>query len=637
MRKNGRNDPCACGSGKKHKHCCLGNGASPAPPLHPEETSIPAALRSAIEHHRHGRLEQAEAIYRAILDVTPNHAEALHLSGVIFNQRGDNRSAVAFINRAIAANPAEAAYYSNLGNALKALGQGEDAVASYRKALSITPDFPDALNNMGVALKELARTEEAIASFRQALAVKPDFPEAHNNLGLALGQLGQQDAAVASYRKALSLKPAAPEIHINLGNTLKELGRLLEAADCYRHALTIQPGNAEARNNLGLALEEQGKPDEAIAAYNQALAIRPDFAEARNNLGNALEKQGMLDHAAACFSNALAIKPDFTEPYLNLSSMLISLGKVAEAATLLELGLSNVDKGNWRVASLASIATWILGRHGEARALVDHYLAAAFSEVSTRHNLRQRIFLAYVAKLLDRRHARPDLYTTEPAAVPLAVLGDSHCLSPANMAFAWRGVRVVASSHLIPGIKMFHLGASAKKQFPMYLAAHLRSIDPASHLLFTIGEIDCRPNEGIWKAHLKKERSLPDIIASCVDDYLGCIASQISGLNFASITLQGIPAPAYALSGDFDPGDRPGFVAMVGAVNEHLRHGSLSRGWHFLDIHAATAGSDGSNNEKWNLDGFHLLPEFYVEAMRWVHEGNSRHRADLSDKAGEPA
>jgi uncharacterized protein YecA (UPF0149 family) len=27
-KKTGRNDPCPCGSGKKYKHCCLGNKAA---------------------------------------------------------------------------------------------------------------------------------------------------------------------------------------------------------------------------------------------------------------------------------------------------------------------------------------------------------------------------------------------------------------------------------------------------------------------------------------------------------------------------------------------------------------------------------------------------------------------------------
>jgi tetratricopeptide (TPR) repeat protein len=551
MKNIGRNDPCACGSGRKYKNCCLGKTTSQASIPPSERPSIPTDLQQAIEHHRLGRLDQAEAIYQKILGQEPNHADALHLSGVIFSQRGNNELAVAYINKAIAANPSEPAYYHHLGNALKESGQLDDAVVSYRKALSIKPDFAEACNSLGNAFEKRGVPDEAVACYRQALAIKPDFAEAHNN--------------------------------------------------------------------LGFALEAQGKLDEAIAAYDHALAIRPDMAEAHNNLGNAFEKQGKLDEAATCYSQALTVKSDFAEPYLNLGSMLISTGRVPAARTLLEIGLASVVKGGWRVASLALIPYWILGLYGEARALVNSHFAAVFSDVPNRQELRQKVFFAYIEKLLEQREARPSLYATEQNAAPLIVLGDSHSLSPANTTFEWHGARVAASSRLISGIKMFHLGESMNKQYSIYLSTHLRAINPASHLLFTIGEIDCRPGEGIWKACRKKGRSVSDIVARSVDGYLNCIANQIADRQFASVTVQGIPAPAYALTGEFDPGDKPAFLAMINAVNVQLKAGVLSRGWQFLDVHAATVGFDGLSNGKWHLDEFHLLPAFYGEAMQWMH------------------
>ena len=45
--------------------------------------TIPEALAVAVQYHQSGNLQQAEAIYRQILQVDPNHANALHLLGVI--------------------------------------------------------------------------------------------------------------------------------------------------------------------------------------------------------------------------------------------------------------------------------------------------------------------------------------------------------------------------------------------------------------------------------------------------------------------------------------------------------------------------------------------------------------------------
>ena len=50
--------------------------------------TIPEALAIAIQHHQAGRLQAAEQIYRQILAVEPNHADAIHLLGVIAHQAG---------------------------------------------------------------------------------------------------------------------------------------------------------------------------------------------------------------------------------------------------------------------------------------------------------------------------------------------------------------------------------------------------------------------------------------------------------------------------------------------------------------------------------------------------------------------
>ena len=43
MDKTGRNDPCPCGSGKKHKRCCLALNASVVVLLRGSDGSSPAA------------------------------------------------------------------------------------------------------------------------------------------------------------------------------------------------------------------------------------------------------------------------------------------------------------------------------------------------------------------------------------------------------------------------------------------------------------------------------------------------------------------------------------------------------------------------------------------------------------------
>ncbi|HWY85823.1 MAG TPA: tetratricopeptide repeat protein [Gemmataceae bacterium] len=293
--------------------------------------TISEALAVALEHHQGGRLQAAEQIYRQILEVEPNHPDALHLLGVIASAVGQLETAVQYMERSLELRPDNAGAHYNLGNAFIKLGKIDEAVACYRRVLQLKPDYGEAHANLGFALRDQGNLDEAVLCYRRALALKPDFAEAHNNLGIALMDQGKLDEAVACYRRALDLKPAFAEAYNNLGVALKDQVKPDEAVDCYQRALQLKPDYAEAYCNLGVALSEQGKLDEAVACYRQALALKPDYPEAQNNLGYVLMGQGKLDEAIACYQQALALKPDFAEAHNNLGIALKDQGKLDEA------------------------------------------------------------------------------------------------------------------------------------------------------------------------------------------------------------------------------------------------------------------------------------------------------------------
>ena len=83
--------------------------------------TIREALAIAIQHHQAGRLQAAEPVYRQILLADPNHADAIHLLGVIAHQAGRHEVAVQYIERAIRLNGSVAPFYNNLGEAYRAL------------------------------------------------------------------------------------------------------------------------------------------------------------------------------------------------------------------------------------------------------------------------------------------------------------------------------------------------------------------------------------------------------------------------------------------------------------------------------------------------------------------------------------
>ncbi len=305
MKKLVHDDPCPCGSGKKYGECCR-----------PRDD-----IQAALEHHRAGRLAEAQTIYRNVLQYTPDHPDALYLSGMLAHQAGNSEMALALINKAISAQPSSM-MYCNLGNVLQDLGKFDAAVEAYHRALAIQPRYADALNNLGLALEAQGRRDAAVENYRKAVAVQPHHVEALNNLGLAFEAQGRHEAAAGCYRKVLAVQPNFIKSHFNLGLALQQQGKLDAAAESYRKALAIQPNFPEALNGLGNVLQAQARFDAAADSYRKALAIRPDYAEALNNLGNVLQAQGQPGAAAENYRKALALRPDFADALNNLGNAL---------------------------------------------------------------------------------------------------------------------------------------------------------------------------------------------------------------------------------------------------------------------------------------------------------------------------
>lgn len=318
MTKTGRNDICACGSGKKYKQCCLQREQVLAESQRSASAVIARAIQEASEHHRAGRMAQAEAICTQILQLNPNHPEALLLHGIVALQMDRKELAVERLAKAIRAAPSNPFGYINLGDALRALGIVDDAVASYRKALEVSQGLDNAHVTLGNVLAERGMHDQAIASFQRALKIHPRMAELHYNTGNSHKAVGRLDHAIASYQRATELVPGFAEAHNNLGKALKDAGQMHAAVDCFRRALKAREAYPEAYNNLGNVLKDLGQTDEALVSYRRALEIKPDYAVAHNNLSYLLSELRQYDDAVAGFHQALELEPNLVEAHYNL-------------------------------------------------------------------------------------------------------------------------------------------------------------------------------------------------------------------------------------------------------------------------------------------------------------------------------
>ena len=327
------------------------------------EPNLNQALQQAIAAHREGRLQDAERLYRAILQTQPNHPDANHNLGVLAVAVGKPLEAIPLFKLALETNPQIEQFWlsyidvlirlERFDQAKRALVEGDQSGVSEEKLEVLHQQIPksppedkkrkaqggslgaapsqDQINHL-LEHYQAGRFEEAEAVATSITQQFPKHPFGWKVLGAVLKQTGRMAESLAPMQVAVELSPQDAEAHSNLGVTLKDLGRLDEAEASCRQAIALKPDYAEAHNNLGITLKELGKLDEAEASYREAIALKPNLAQAHNNLGAALQELGRLDEAEASYKQAIALKPDAAGAHSNLGATLTELGRLDDAA-----------------------------------------------------------------------------------------------------------------------------------------------------------------------------------------------------------------------------------------------------------------------------------------------------------------
>jgi predicted TPR repeat methyltransferase len=229
--------------------------------------SLGDVLAIAIRSHREGKLAEAEAIYRAILQSVPGQPDACHYLGVLLHQRGQSEEGIKHIRQAIQTNPDYGDAWNNLGNVYKETGEAEKAVEAYRAVLRLMPDHAGALNNLGVVLKELEAHDEAIVALQQAIALEPNRGDFHQNLGNAYRKQGDITRAAEAFRRSIALQPYQADAYRNLWQTLYSAREYEAAGNVLRQWLEFDPDNPIARHTYAAHMGGRQIPHRASDAY----------------------------------------------------------------------------------------------------------------------------------------------------------------------------------------------------------------------------------------------------------------------------------------------------------------------------------------------------------------------------------
>ncbi|MDP1784607.1 MAG: tetratricopeptide repeat protein [Sulfuricurvum sp.] len=310
--------------------------------------AIYEVLSLALTHHREGRLEEAEKLYRVVLHANANHPDANYNFAVLAVDLGYVEESLPFFEKAIELHSVSKEYYFGYIDALIRLDKmdrarivleeakwisSKEAVESLQKRIpeqELVPEKGQKLNilelmktrnsmkNKEPSAKEIERWntlfsggnyQEAEKHSRKMTKKYPDSGNAWKLLGAVLMQIVHYQEAFYATKMAIKLLPGDPEAQYNLGVAYQGLGMIPQAEECYHEALKIQPTWYQAYGNLGIIYNEQGKFPKAIEYYRRALAINPQICQVYNNLGSAFNSQGSHVEAREYYYKALEAEP----------------------------------------------------------------------------------------------------------------------------------------------------------------------------------------------------------------------------------------------------------------------------------------------------------------------------------------
>jgi glycosyltransferase involved in cell wall biosynthesis len=206
----------ALSAGDSFERLILGAALSNTPATN---VSDGTPMARANELWKQGRLPEAEAAYREVLEGNPKAAWALYRLGEIYESLDEESSSETFFARALALDPTliqsreNANFWKRFKTANELLEARSFASAEpiFTDLLSRKPESAPVLTKLGRIASEYGRIESALSYYERAIAMDSSYPWGHIGKAEVLDVLGQTTEAIAVL-EFVSKQPDSPRV-----------------------------------------------------------------------------------------------------------------------------------------------------------------------------------------------------------------------------------------------------------------------------------------------------------------------------------------------------------------------------------------------------------------------------------------
>ncbi|HMA54702.1 MAG TPA: tetratricopeptide repeat protein, partial [Acidobacteriota bacterium] len=160
----------------------------------PKDVKVRDALAEA--YTKAGRLEDAEAVYKAMAELNPPEAKTYYRQAFqMYDGAGKFDKAVGPLKKIIELDPKNETNFYYLGMAYFKAQQYDQAVAAFQESLAIKPDFPHAWYQIGSSYFNAKKYKESAEAYKKYAALAPEDASGWLNIGVAYNQAKNYEAA----------------------------------------------------------------------------------------------------------------------------------------------------------------------------------------------------------------------------------------------------------------------------------------------------------------------------------------------------------------------------------------------------------------------------------------------------------
>lgn len=302
-----------------------------------DPSQIYALLGRAQVSISQGNLPAAERSALAALQANPNIPEPHNVAGVIFLLQQKHAEARREFARAIELRPAYVTPRLYLAAMARAEGNFDQARQEYKTIVDLAPRIGAGYIGQAEANVMSGRTADAFTVLEQWKNAANTSVLPAQVIGTLAIVTGQPDRAVQELQLALTKQPRNDVTLRLLGDAYAAKNDSGRAIAQYRAALAVNAADLEAAMGLANMQIRTGERNGAVQTYRQILSRQPDAAVAANNLAwLTLEQGNNLPEAQHLAETAVKSAPGYVDGYDTLGWINYKRGQYKAAVTALE-------------------------------------------------------------------------------------------------------------------------------------------------------------------------------------------------------------------------------------------------------------------------------------------------------------